>query len=215
MGGHWFGSYRLAQTDKSGSVRVPNKPVSFETASVADPNSSLNKPSSSPSPSTTGPFNSPGNQSIPGQNGTITGTGDVTQPPPVPGGSGTPGKGVTAVNTAAMKTFAQNLASLADTGGPLYKLVDYLNQVNVKPGGFRSAQNNVAQPVMGTGKLRDESIKMVHDLIDSINTASDKMSRAALAYETADAANNMSSTDFSNYFGQLSTDINNIGSKGA
>src|SRR5258705_12969527 len=122
---------------------MPNKPVSFETASVADPNSSLNKPTPSSSPSTTGPFNSPGNQSIPGPNGTITGTGAVTQPPPVPGGSATPGKGVTAVHTAAMKTFAANLASLADTGGPLYKLIDSLGQVNVKPGGFRSAQTNI------------------------------------------------------------------------
>jgi hypothetical protein len=175
----------------------------------------LNKPPSSPTPPTAGPFNSPGPQSIPGAGGTITGTGEVTQPPPVPGGSSTPGKGVTAVNTAAMKTFAANLASLADTGGPLYKLIDYLGQVNVKPGGFRSAQTYIHDPLMGTGKLKDQSVKMVHDLIDSINTASEKMSQAALRYETADEANNMSSTDYSNYFGQLSTDINNIGSKGA
>jgi hypothetical protein len=190
------------------------KPVSFESANVADPHSSLNNPPSS-TPSNSGPFTSPGPQSIPGGGGTITGTGAVTQPPPVPGGSSTPGKGVTAVNTAAMKTFAANLASLADTGGPLYKLIDYLGQVNVKPGGFRSAQTYIHDPLMGTGKLKDQSVKMVHDLIDSINTASEKMSQAALKYETADEANNMSSTDYSNYFGQLSTDINNIGSKGA
>jgi hypothetical protein len=186
------------------------KPVSFEAGSIAYPSSSSNKP-----PVASGPFTSPGNQTIPGPNGTITGTGDVPQPPAVPGGSATPGKGVTAVNTAAMKTFATNLASLAETGGPLYKLIDYLAQVNVKPGGFRSAQTNIAEPMMGTGKLRDESTKMVHDLIDSINIAAEKMSQAALAYETADEANNMSSTDFTNYFGQLTTDIGNIGAKGS
>jgi hypothetical protein len=190
------------------------KPVSFETASVADPHSSLNNPPSS-TPSNSGPFTSPGPQSIPGPGGTITGTGEVTQPPPVPGGSSTPGKGVTAVNTAAMRTFAANLASLGDASSPLYKLIDYLGQVNVKPGGFRSALTNIQEPVMGTGKLKEESVKMVHDLIDAINTASEKMSQAALKYETADEANNMSSTDFSNYFGQLTTDVGNIGSKGS
>jgi hypothetical protein len=139
----------------------------------------------------------------------------VTQPPPVPGGSSTPGKGVTTVNTAAMKTFAANLASLAETGGPLYKLIDYLGQVNVKAGGFRSAQSNIHDPLMGKGMLKEQSVTMVHDLIDSINIASEKMSKAALKYETADEANNMSSTDYSNFFGQLSSDVNNIGSKGA
>jgi hypothetical protein len=160
------------------------------------------------------PFKSPGDQTIPGPNGTITGTGDVTQPPPVPGGSEHPGKGVTAVNTAAMKTFAANLASLAEDGGPLTKLLTYVGSVNVKPGGFHAAQDSIVEPVVGSGKLKEQTVQMVHDLIDSINTTSEKMAAAALAYETADEANKMSTTDFANYFGQVTTDINQIGSKG-
>lgn len=160
------------------------------------------------------PFHSPGDQNIPPPDGTITGHGPVTNPPSVPGGSATPGKGVTSVNTEAMKTFAKNLASLAEDGGPLTQLLTEVGNVNVKPGGFHAAQNNIVEPMNGSGKLKEQTVQMVHDLIDSINTTSEKMAQAAQAYETADEANKMSGTDFANYFGQVTTDINQIGNKG-
>jgi hypothetical protein len=173
-----------------------------ETASVANPTSSSNNPPPPPA----GPFNSSGGHSIPDGGGTFTGRGDVAQPPAVPGGD-TPGKGVTAVNTAAMKTFATNLASLET---PLQELKTYLSEVNVKPGGFRSA----AALEKKTTDLKTSSVDAVSGLIGAITTLSDKIAKAALAYDTADDANNMSSTDYANYFGQVTTDVNNLGKKG-
>src|ERR1700754_4118680 len=94
-------------------------PVVFESAKTVT-DSEPNGTGSPPPPSTSGPFNSPGDQNPPDVNNPWIPQGNVTTPPPVPGGADHPGKGVTTVNTEAMRTFAKNMQTLAE--GPLKDL---------------------------------------------------------------------------------------------
>lgn len=182
-------------------------PVVFETAQIANPN---NQHSDSP-PSTEGDFTSPGHQDPGNQGNVYIPVGDVSTPPSVPGGADHPGKGVTAVNTQAMHTFAQNLRTLAD--GPLSKLPGQLDTVNIKPGVFATAHDKLVQPIVGEGGLRDSTRTTVQDLITAMHDAADAVDKAANAYDSADEANKMTTDAYNQYFGQLSSEITGAGSK--
>ncbi|WP_328605158.1 ESX-1 secretion-associated protein [Amycolatopsis sp. NBC_00345] len=158
-----------------------------------------------------GPFTSPGDQTPPDPGHQWIPTGDVGTPPTVPGGSEHPGKGVTTVNTKAMRTFADNMRTLAD--GPLSKIPGDLDAVNIKPGVFATAHDKLIQPIVGEGGLRDTTRTTVQDLVTALNDAADAVTKAANAYENADEANKMTTDEYNQYFGQLSSEITGAGQK--
>lgn len=160
-------------------------------------------------PSKSGDFNRPGAQPPPDPKHEWIPPGDVGKPPPVPGGSDHPGKGVTVVNTEAMRTFAKNLQSLAD--GPIKSLPDKLEGVQLKPGVFLTAQEKIVKPITGPGGLRDTTKSAIHDLSKALDEVAEAVNTAAKAYESADEANKMSVDQYNQYFNRVSGHITNAG----
>ena len=139
--------------------------------------------------------------------------GPIQTPPPVPGGSQTPGKGVTVVNTAAMKTFAENLRVLVADNSPLKQIQGHLGEINVRAGGFRTAVN-LANKINGPGQLRDGTKKTVDDVVEVLIQISDALLLMASHYEKAEDANTMSSADYLTYLSTASGVINGMGAGG-
>ncbi|MBB4687593.1 WXG100 family type VII secretion target [Amycolatopsis jiangsuensis] len=164
-----------------------------------------------PEPSESGDFNSPGDQTPPDPSNEWIPPGDVGKPPPVPGGSDTPGKGVTAVNTEAMRTFAKNLETLAD--GPIKDLEHKLDGVQLKPGIFLTANEKIFQPILGSNALRDTSKTAIHDLVRALGDMSEAVNTAAKAYENADEVNKMTADEYNEYFNEVNGQITNAGQK--
>jgi hypothetical protein len=164
-----------------------------------------------PTPSTKGDFNRPGDHPPPDPKHEWIPEGDVGKPPPVPGGSEHPGKGVTVVNTAAMRTFAKNLHTLAD--GPIKDLPNKLDGVQLKPGVFLTAQDKIVKPIIGPGGLRDSSKTAIHDLVKALGEVADAVNTAAKAYENADEVNKMSADRYNEYFNKVNGHITNAGSQ--
>ncbi|WP_199730469.1 hypothetical protein [Amycolatopsis panacis] len=154
-------------------------------------------------------FHSPGDQKPPDPQHEWIPPGNVGKPPPVPGGSDHPGKGVTAVNTEAMRTFAKNLQSLAD--GPIKSLPDKLEGVQLKPGVFLTAQEKIVKPITGPGGLRDTTKSAIHDLSKALDEVAEAVITAAKAYENADEVNKMSADQYNQYFNRVNGHITNAG----
>lgn len=136
--------------------------------------------------------------------------GSVVNEPKVPGGQNSPGKGVTTVNTEAMKLFAKNLGGLTDKNGPLETIYNQLDGVKVQAGGFHSAIA-LATAINSDGKLRDATKLTLGNVIEVLKEISDAMLRVATHYETAEEANKMSSDDYFTYLGTVSGRINGMG----
>jgi hypothetical protein len=134
----------------------------------------------------------------------------LAQRPKRPDDEKTHGKNVTVVNTAVMRTVASNLQTFSETGGPLTQLRALLDPINVKPGLFHTAQDKIAGRING-GQLYTTK-KMVSDLVGDINDIVDALMKAAVSYESADAANKSTAEDFNKYFGQVDSQIRNLGS---
>ncbi|MEU4669218.1 hypothetical protein AB0F91_14835 [Amycolatopsis sp. NPDC023774] len=184
-------------------------PVVFEAAkTVMD---SINGDGNNTPATTSGPFKSPGDQTPPPVDNQWIPQGNVTTPPPVPGGAEHPGKGVTTVNTEAMRTFATNMQTLAD--GPLKDLPGQLDGITVKPGIFATANSKITQPIVGPGGVRDTTRATIQDLITSLHDLSEAVNTASKAYDDADEANNMTMDKYNQYFGNVSNEINNAGNK--
>ncbi|WP_239154305.1 hypothetical protein [Amycolatopsis sp. FDAARGOS 1241] len=183
-------------------------PVVFESAkTVTD---SLPNGTGDHGPATTsGAFKSPGDQTPPDGHDQWIPQGTVTTPPPVPGGSDHPGKGVTTVNTEAMKVWAKNMQTLAD--GPIKDLPNQLDGITVKPGIFATAQNKIINPIVGSGGVRDKVRSAIQDLIPAMHDAAEAANKAAKDYEDRDEFNNMEADKYKTYFGTVDNEINNAG----
>jgi hypothetical protein len=155
------------------------------------------KPDSSPIPDSSGDFKPDPKP------------GDIVTPPPVPGGTDTPGKGVTAVNTAAMKTYAQNLDSLVADGGPLKNISHAMDAMVIKGGGFRGAVA-LTTKVTGDGGIRNATQKTLADMVAVITNISDSVKKMSANYESAEEANKMSKDDYIKYLSQVSGQINGM-----
>lgn len=125
--------------------------------------------------------------------------------PAVPGDPGHPKKGQTSTNTTALKSFATNIDSLA---GQLQQLVDPLSQITLKPGVFETAQDRILDPILGSGRLRDNTQTVIQNVITSMHDLSDAVAKAARDYETIDDFNKITMGKYNEYFSQVNTDIN-------
>ncbi|WP_020660760.1 hypothetical protein [Amycolatopsis benzoatilytica] len=161
--------------------------------------------------SSDGKFHSPGDQAPPDVNNQWIPPGDVGTAPPVPGGSEHPGRGVTAVNTEAMRTFAKNMQTLAD--GPLKDLPAKLDGVQLKPGVFLTAHDKIVTPIQGTNMLVDNTRTAIHDLCKALDEVADAVTKASKAYDNADEVNKMSADDYNQYFNTVSGHITSAGQK--
>lgn len=138
------------------------------------------------------------------------GNGPVVNAPPVPGGHDHPGRGVTVVNTKAMKTFATNISGLVADGGPLRQALTALEDVDVRAGGFRTAVA-LAKVVNGPDGMQGATRKTLADMIEVLTSVSDAVNKMANHYEKAEDLNTMSSADYATYLGQTSGSINSMG----
>jgi hypothetical protein len=140
--------------------------------------------------------------------------GDIAHEPKVPGGSDTPGKGVTTVNMEAMKVYAKNLAEIVAEGSPLRKVYADLDDVSVRGGGFGTA-SKLTNKISGAGGLRDATKLTIGDMIRAISEVSDAMLKISANYEQAEDLNKMTNDAYVSYLGQASGDINGMGKSGA
>ncbi|MFE0023578.1 hypothetical protein [Amycolatopsis sp. NPDC059021] len=149
------------------------------------------------------------NTTIPDKNsfGTFTpglNPGDSVKAPPVPGGGETPGKGVTTVNTKAMKNLAQHLDELLP---PLKSTQERIAGVKLRPGGFQTAVN-LSKSV---DNIKDATGATLRSVVEVVAETSDALKRIALKYESAEEANKMTGDDFGKYFSQTSGWVNAMG----
>jgi hypothetical protein len=136
--------------------------------------------------------------------------GPVVNAPPVPGGHEHPGKGVTVVNTKAMKTFAQNIGGLVAKDGPLQKALDGMTTVNVKAGGFHTAVT-LASAVNGETGMRGGTVQTLTDMIQVLTEISEATAKMANRYEKAEELNAMTSADYASYLGKAGGYVNGMG----
>jgi hypothetical protein len=152
------------------------------------------------------PMMSPGNVVNTGlADPSVTGINDV--PPPVPGGAHSPGKGVTTVNTDAMRTFAKNIAQLAE---PLTTSMNAVQSVNVRAGAFPSAitlASKINTPQTG---LRDSVVASLDQIAQAIGDTADAVSRMALAYDSGEAANKITASKYGDFMQQGSAVISSL-----
>ncbi|MFB9909021.1 hypothetical protein [Allokutzneria oryzae] len=117
-------------------------------------------------------------------------------PPRVPGGSETPGKGVTTVSTEALKLFAGNIRSLLPA---LREVRTRLLDVKLAPGAFYDAHQLMVKVVgagdAGTGGLQPTTLKFVENAINAITVTADELDKLASAYATAEELNRMTGMD--------------------
>jgi hypothetical protein len=148
---------------------------------------------------------------IPGENkNPQVGHGSVVEAPPVPGGHDHPGKGVTVVNTKAMKTFATNVGGLVADGGALKAALTDMDNVHVHAGGFRTAIA-LEKTVNGPGAMQGGTRQTLADMIEVLSSLADAVGRMANHYDNAEDANKMTSADYATYLGQSSGEINSMG----
>jgi hypothetical protein len=130
--------------------------------------------------------------------------------PAVPGGSDTPGKGVTMVSTTALRTFAENIRSLWD---PLDQAANSIQHVPVRAGGFQVAFN-LDKAVSGEGGV----VTQTRDFINQVQIVLEKVVNAANAvahsYNTAEELNGMTSKQLGEYVTQLSGQVNGLTDSG-
>lgn len=138
------------------------------------------------------------------------GHGPVVNAPPVPGGHDHPGRGVTVVNTKAMKTFAANVSGLVAEDGPLRKALAAMEDVDVRAGGFRTAVS-LAKVVNGPDSMQGATRNTLADMIEVLASVADAVNRMANHYEKTEDLNTMSSADYATYLGQTSGAINSMG----
>jgi hypothetical protein len=134
----------------------------------------------------------------------ITPAGHFTNPP-VPGDQGDHGKDQTTADTRALMTFAGNMDLLADQ---LKQLVDPLARIQLKPGVFSTAQERIIDPILGSGRLRDNTVTQIQNLVTDLHDLSDAVAKAAKSYESIDEFNKISMDKYNEYFGQVSGEIN-------
>ncbi|MFC0547903.1 hypothetical protein [Kutzneria chonburiensis] len=127
-------------------------------------------------------------------------------PPKVPGTDPAhPGKGDTAVNTAAMARFAWNMGILANTVSAVNKSL--VPAVYVKPGAFLTAKAKVQKPVGTVGDNLVTATEKIHTmLLDVI----DDVGKTLLAYEKADELNKMTADKYNELFNQSGGDLDNV-----
>jgi hypothetical protein len=140
--------------------------------------------------------------------------GPVTTAPPVPGGADSPGKGSTAVNTSAMKTFAQNLGALVDPDSGLAAVLSKLSLVDVRAGGFPTAAG-LGTKINGDAGLEDGVKTAIQGIMEAIRSAADGVNGIANKYDSIEAANNMTADQYSGYLGQATAEIQQLGGSGA
>ncbi|GAA3558622.1 hypothetical protein GCM10022222_47710 [Amycolatopsis ultiminotia] len=176
---------------------------------MPDTGASLGTTNNNNAATDSGDFQSPGDQTPPDVDNQWIPPGDVGDPPPVPGGADHPGKGVTAVNTEAMRTFAKNMQTLAE--GPLKDLPGKLDEVLLKPGFFLTAQNKIFTPILGSNALRDSTRSSIHDLVKALGDVSEAVTQAAKSYDNADELNKMTADKYNEYFNKVNGEITGVG----
>jgi len=142
------------------------------------------------------------------QHGTVTQHSlehtDPMDMPPVPGGADHPGKGTTRVHTEALDTFTKNLRSLQ---GDLDAVRSGLNgqDLVVKPGMFATAQSKIAQPINGSGGLREFLVTTLDDFRSQLGQTISAVESARTNYANNEDMNKMSAEKYTEYFGSLPT----------
>ncbi|MEC3975221.1 hypothetical protein [Amycolatopsis sp. H20-H5] len=127
--------------------------------------------------------------------------------PAVPGGSDTPGKGVTTVSTEAIKTFANNMQSLVV---PLMYADEMLKQIKVAPGAL-PASFVLKGKVDGLVPATQEFVSVVKKaLVEVVKTANSM----ALHYKNAEEFNKMTGKDLGEFVHNIRPMINGLGSEG-
>lgn len=140
-------------------------------------------------------------------------TNKVEPPPSVPGGSDTPGKGVTKVSTAAMKTFITNVNALQD---PLKKSQADLKALEgqLAPGTFPSAVALRKSVDGGDGGLIDQTITSLESIIQAVAGLNDAFGKMVKVYASTEELNNVKSKDFGRLMEETSGAINSLGNGG-
>lgn len=142
--------------------------------------------------------------------------GSISTPPPVPGGADHPGKGSTAVNTEAMKTFAKNLLSLVDTDSPVAKVRSELAQINIHPGGFHTAVNLATQINSGSSSgLADGTATAVGQIIEAVTSLADAVNKIGNHYDSIEAVNKMTADQYNSYMALANGEIGQLSGAGS
>jgi hypothetical protein len=148
------------------------------------------------------------NNNVPNDPNHDFGTQGQVPPPDVPGGHDTPGKGVTAVSTDAMKTFVSNLKQLND---PLQTSYTKLGTVDVRAGGFHEAFT-LRDKIMGDTGLAASTQKFIGNTRETLADIANAADALALKYTNAEDFNSMTGADLGTYVSELNGDINGLGS---
>jgi hypothetical protein len=134
--------------------------------------------------------------------------GASEHPPPVPGGSDSPGKGTTRVNTAAMRTFAANLTALSDV---MTKAQEDLASIEgtLAPGTFPTAMQLRKEFDGEDGFIRATSVAL-----DSINSGligtKEAIEQIALKFDSNEESNKIAASELSRYMEDASGAINSL-----
>jgi hypothetical protein len=182
------------------SIQIPptiGDPASIQIPpNIGDPNSIQIPPSaihSKPVPAPPPPPlpNPVRNYPLDGGDPTVTGQHDTA--PPVPGGDAHPGKGVSVINTQAMRTFADNMGQWTQ---PLKLSQSAVLGVNARPGTFPTAMQLASQVNDPSSGLSVDVHTSLGNMVEAVEELVDAMHRVASRYDTAEEANHMKAEDF-------------------
>jgi hypothetical protein len=127
--------------------------------------------------------------------------------PPVPGGTNTPGRGVTTVSTQAIRTFAANLLLLEE---PIRTALTGMAGVDVRPGAFNQAFV-LANKIDGDGELRDSTRDVLTKALDALVAIRQACHRIVTEYDTAEELNNADATRFQELVNSANSIITGLG----
>lgn len=134
---------------------------------------------------------------------------DSFDPPPVPGGDETPGKGVTTVSTEAITLFANNIEKLY---GPMDELIKDLEAVEFAPGAL-PASFVLKSDIAGDKGLVPGSVTFINQVRDALAQIVNSARSLASAYQNHEEFNKMTGKDLGEFISQLKGSINALGSE--
>lgn len=180
------------------------------TADGSSGNGTSVSPATDTDTSTSTPDQYPGGAYNDGSQGTL----DPTATPPIPlsPSRATDSSGrSTSVDTSSLKTFADNLDTLADMVGGAKTRVD--NIPDLAPGGadFKEAQE-LKKAVTGDEGLRPNFSKALHDVRTSLMDTADSMRALAAKYTSMEDLNQKAGTALNDLVQQAGSDLKTLSS---
>jgi hypothetical protein len=135
------------------------------------------------------------------------GTIDTSQVPgmtmqPIKSGDG----GNLSVDTSSLKTFADNLDTIADVLGQARTRVDNLEPIRAGGSQFIEAQT-LATTVGGSGGMKENYLASLHSLRNALMDTADKIRTLAGKYSSIEELNQKAGSDLQQLLGQANTDV--------